>query len=44
MAKKLLLDVDEDLWKQVSHFKIDCGAKNYNEAVVKLIRKGLEKK
>ncbi|HLC37744.1 MAG TPA: hypothetical protein VJJ53_03105 [Candidatus Nanoarchaeia archaeon] len=44
MAKKLLLDVDEDLWKQVSHFKIDCGAKNYNEAVVELIKRGLKKR
>ena len=44
MAKKLILDVDEELWKQVSHFKIDWGAKSYNDAVVELIKRGLGKK
>jgi len=44
MAIKLQLDVDEDLWKEVSHFKIDFGAKNYNDAVVELIKRGLKKK
>jgi len=44
MAKKLTLDVDENLWKEVSHFKIDFGAKNYNEAVIELIKRGLKKK
>ena len=43
MAKKLILDVEEDLWKEVLKFKIDYGLKNNNEAVVKLIQRGLKK-
>lgn len=42
MAKKLILDVDEDTWKQVLHYKIEYGLKNNNEAVIKLIKKGLK--
>ena len=42
MAKKLILDVDENLWKNALKFKIDSGAKNNNEAVVQLIKKGLK--
>ncbi|VVB94348.1 Uncharacterised protein [uncultured archaeon] len=43
MAKKLILDVDEDLWKEVLKFRIDYGLKNNNEAVVKLIQRGLKR-
>jgi len=43
MAKKLILDVKEDLWKKVQKFKIDYELKNNNEAVVKLIERGLTK-
>ena len=43
MAKKLILDVDEDTWKKVRKFKIDYGLRNNNEAVVKLIQKGLKR-
>lgn len=41
MAKKLILDVDEKLWKEVLKYKIDNDLKNNNEAVLKLIQKGL---
>ncbi len=44
MAKKIILDVGEELWKDVLRFKIDFGSKNNNEAVVELIRRGLKKK
>jgi hypothetical protein len=44
MAKKLILDVDEETWKEVLKFKIDAGLANNNEAVVKLIKKGLRSK
>ncbi len=43
MAKKLILDVDDALWREVLKFKIDYGLKNNNEAVVKLIQRGLKK-
>lgn len=43
MAKKLILDIDEDLWKEVLKFKIDFGLKNNNEAVIKLIQRGFKK-
>ena len=43
MPKKLILNVDEDTWREVQKFKIDERLKNNNEAVVKLIRKGLKK-
>lgn len=42
MAKKLILDCENDLWKEVLKFKIDNNLKNNNEAVRKLIRKGLK--
>lgn len=42
MAKKLILDVEEKLWKEVLKFKIDRNLKNNNEAVIKLIEKGLK--
>jgi len=43
MAKKLILNADEKLWKEVLKFKIDENLKNNNEAVIKLIKKGLKK-
>lgn len=43
MAKKLILDVDEETWKKVLKYKIDYGLKNNNETVVKLIKRGLKK-
>lgn len=42
MAKKLILDVEEKLWKEVLKFKIDQDLKNNNEAVNELIEKGLK--
>lgn len=41
MVKKLILDIDEDTWRDVLKFKIDFGLHNNNEAVVRLIKKGL---
>ena len=41
MAKKLLLDVDEKLWREVLKYKIDYGIKNNNLTVIKLIKKAL---
>lgn len=43
MPKKLILDIDEELWKEVLKYKIDNDLKNNNEAVVKLIKRGLKK-
>ena len=43
MAKKLILDVDENIWKEVLKYKIDKDLQNNNEAVVELIKKGLKK-
>jgi len=43
MAKKLILDIDEKTWREVLKHKIDYGLKNNNEAVVKLIQKGLKR-
>jgi hypothetical protein len=42
MAKKLILDIDEKTWKDVLKYKIDNDFKNNNEAVKKLIEKGLK--
>lgn len=42
MAKKLILDCDEKLWREVLKFRIDYGLKNNNEAVIKLIQRGLK--
>ena len=41
--KKLILDIDEETWKNVLRYKIDYGLKNNNETVVKLIQRGLKK-
>jgi len=43
MPKKLILNADEELWREVLKFKIDYGLKNNNEAVIKLIQRGLKK-
>ena len=42
MAKKLILDTDDKIWKKVLKYKIDNSFKNNNEAVLDLIKKGLE--
>jgi hypothetical protein len=42
MSKKLILDVDEETWKEVLKYKIDEDLSNNNEAVVDLIKKGLK--
>ena len=44
MAKKLILDIDEETWKEVLKFRIDKSLKNNNEAVVSLIKKALSLK
>ena len=44
MAKKLILDIDENTWKEVLKYKIDKSLKNKNCAVVELIKKGLKNK
>ena len=41
MPKKLILDVDDKLWKEVLKFKIDQDLKNNNQAVAGLIERGL---
>lgn len=43
MAKKMILDCEDKLWNEVLKYKIDSGAKNNNEAVLELIKKGLKK-
>ena len=43
MAKKLILDVEDDIWKEVLKYRIDHDLNNNNEAVVKLIKVGLKK-
>jgi len=44
MAKKLILNAEEKLWKEVLKFRIDNNLKNNNEAVIKLIERGLKNK
>ncbi len=41
MAKKLILDIDEETWKEVQKYKIDQKLANNNQTVVTLIKKGL---
>ncbi len=41
MPKKLILDIDDNTWKDVLKYKIDNDLKNNNQAVVTLIKKGL---
>lgn len=42
MSKKLILDTNDDFWKKVLKYKIDKNFKNNNEAVLDLIKKGLQ--
>ncbi|MFH1225525.1 MAG: hypothetical protein V1676_07015 [Candidatus Diapherotrites archaeon] len=42
MAKKLILDIDEETWKEVQKYRIDQGLRNNNEAVVRLVKRGLK--
>ena len=44
MPKKLILDIDEETWKEVLKYKIDSDLPNNNQAVVRLIKKGLKTK
>ena len=39
--RKLQLHCDDDVWGKVADYKITKGLKNNNEAVNKLIKKGL---
>jgi len=41
MPKKLILDIDNETWKEVLKYKIDNDLNSNNEAVIKLIKKGL---
>ncbi len=43
MPKKMILEADNELWKDVLKFKIDKNLKNNNEAVIELIKIGLKK-
>lgn len=43
MAKKIILDCEEKLWREVLKYKIDYGLKNNNVTVIKLIEKGLKR-
>lgn len=43
MTKKLILDIDEQTWKEVLKYKIDHDLKNNNETVINLIKRGLKK-
>lgn len=43
MAKKMIIDCDENLWKEVLMYKIKHSLKNNNETVVQLLQKGLKK-
>jgi hypothetical protein len=44
MPKKLVLDIDNEIWKQVLHYKINHNFKTNNQAVIELIKKGLLEK
>ena len=39
--RKIVLKADDDMWGAVAAYKITNGCKNNNEAVNKLIKKGL---
>jgi len=41
MSRKLVLKTDDELWNNVKKFKIDNNLRSNNEAVIKLIQKGL---
>jgi hypothetical protein len=42
MPKKHILDIDDETWKKVLKYKIDSTLRNNNEALVRLIKKGLQ--
>lgn len=42
MPKKLILDIDNQTWKDVLKYKIDNDLKNNNATVVELVKKGLK--
>ncbi len=42
MVKKHIIDTDENTWGEVQKYKIDMKAKKVNDAVMDLIKKGLE--
>ena len=44
MPKKLILDIDDETWKEVLKYKINENLKNNNDAVVRLIKKALKEK
>ena len=44
MPKKLILDINNKLWKEVRIYKIQNNLKKNNDAVIELIKKGLKKK
>ena len=44
MTKKLILDIDNETWKEVLKYKIDNDLKNNNETVILLIKKALSLK
>ncbi len=44
MPKKLILDIDDETWKDVLRYKINENLKNNNDAVVRLIKKALKDK
>ncbi len=41
MTKKMILDIEEKIWKEVLKYKIDGDYPKTNDAVVSLIKKGL---
>ena len=41
MSKKHTIDSSEELWREVLKYKIDGGFRNINEAVLELLRIGL---
>lgn len=42
MPKKLILDAEDNLWADVTSFKIKHHLKTSNEAVIALIKEGLK--
>lgn len=44
MPKKLILDIDDETWKEVLKYRINENLKNNNDAVVRLIKKALKDK
>lgn len=42
MSKKLVLDAEDNLWAEVTSFKIKRHLKTNNDAVIALIKEGLK--